>query len=95
MISKALYRRKMQFLLDYSKLVTMEEDISKKTIFVLLILTILVSVLSTWTLIENSSGNGKTVLIKDSPIASANIGLVVQEPPKPPTTEANIELTIN
>jgi hypothetical protein len=72
----------------------MEEDISKKTIFVLLVLTILVSVLSTWTLIENSSNSANVVPLKDSPVATANVVLMINEQPKPPVANANIELTI-
>lgn len=70
----------------------MEEDISKKTIFVLLVLTILVSVLSTWTLIE-STPDTEVVQSKESK-GQGNVRLVIEEPPGPVQTRGNVQLTI-
>ena len=71
----------------------MAEDISKTTVMVLLVLTILISVLGTWTVLDAMSA--KRVAPTEAPVegpstSTASVQLNIQRPPEPqksgPTT---------
>lgn len=74
----------------------MEEDLSKKTILVFLVLTIFVSALSTWTLLENVSD----IKGVEEPTASDNkdvqgeVSVTVDESPQS-HQEGKISLKVN
>ncbi|MFO7710356.1 MAG: hypothetical protein R6V53_01175 [Candidatus Woesearchaeota archaeon] len=70
----------------------MSEDISKKTILIFLVLTILVSLLSTWTLVE-SVPDTKVPVTESEKEASGQVSLTVKEPPEE-RKEAVVSLTV-
>jgi hypothetical protein len=70
----------------------MGEDISKKTVMVLLILTIVVSIIGTWTMLT-SKPTIKTVYSSGDPVTSGKVRLglysgPVEEPKSEPVAEA-------
>ena len=73
-------------------------DVSQKTIVVLVILTVLISILGTWTVLSEV---GKINIQEKTPTSSANVqlnilepGQVLQTPSKPPTTTGKDILNI-
>ncbi|MGM5487736.1 MAG: hypothetical protein ACQESG_02190 [Nanobdellota archaeon] len=70
----------------------MSEDISKKTILVFLVLTIFVSLLSTWTLVE-SVPDSKVPVQEPEKEATGEVTLTVKEPPVD-KKEAVVSLTV-
>ncbi|MFP4424314.1 MAG: hypothetical protein ACLFP2_03705 [Candidatus Woesearchaeota archaeon] len=70
----------------------MSEDISKKTILVFLVLTILVSLLSTWTLVD-SVPDTKVPVTESEKEANGQVSLTVKEPPEE-RKEAVVSLTV-
>ncbi|MCX6709771.1 MAG: hypothetical protein NTV63_02330 [Candidatus Woesearchaeota archaeon] len=67
-------------------------EISKTTVAVLLVLTILVSVIGTWNVLQSVSM--ARVGSKESASTNAKISLTVEEPPKELTGEAKIMLNV-
>ena len=64
----------------------MADDVSKNTVMILLVLTILVSILGTWTVLEgivNTRSAATQIQQAESNIASAQVSLTITEPPKP------------
>jgi len=74
----------------------MEKDIPKATIAVLLVLTILVSIIGTWTVLESISVKEATSLPaeKTAGAAEGNVRFTIEEKPEPVETSANIRLEI-
>jgi len=59
------------------------EDIPKGVILVLLIITVLISVLGTWTVLDQISSTHVQYVGEDKPIANARIGIMVNDPLTP------------
>lgn len=72
----------------------MTKDIPKATIAVLLVLTILVSVIGTWTVLESISIKEATPSEKTVGAAEANIKFSIEEEREPVETNANIMFEI-
>lgn len=72
----------------------MTKDIPKATIAVLLVLTILVSVIGTWTVLESISIKEATPVERTSTTSEGNIKFTVEEKSEPAETSANIRLEI-
>ena len=58
----------------------MATDISKTTITILLVLTILVSVFGTWITLESLSTPSPTQIAADHPVETGSVTLQVREP---------------
>jgi len=72
----------------------MEKDIPKATIAVLLVLTILVSVIGTWTVLGSISIKEATPVERTVGTSSGNIKFAIEEKPEPAETNANIRFEI-
>ena len=74
----------------------MSKDIPKATIAVLLVLTILVSIIGTWTVLESISVKEATTLPVERtvPTSEGNIGLTLEEPKEIKEDSANIRFEI-
>ena len=70
---------------------TKEKDIPKTTIIVLLVLTILVSVIGTWTVMESINIKEASPVQKTIGSADATIGLNIENKLEPSKTSANIQ----
>ena len=62
-----------------------ERDVSNSTIAILLVLTILVSVVGTWTVLEKTKATVNLDGIQSAPSVSGKV--THQEPPEPPQTD--------
>lgn len=78
----------------------MAEDVSKNTVMILLILTVLVTILGTWTVLEGVRTTqiaAQKIQAMDEPsnVASAQVSFVIKEPTPPPsvTGEVIFEIT--
>lgn len=74
----------------------MAEDIPKATIAVLLVLTILVSIIGTWTVLESISVKETAPLPaeKTAGAAEGNVRFTIEEKPEQIETSANIRFEI-
>jgi len=72
----------------------MTKDIPKATIAVLLVLTILVSIIGTWTVLESISIKEATPAEKIIGKVDSNIKLSIEEKLEPVETSANIRFEI-
>jgi len=72
----------------------MANDIPKATIAVLLVLTILVSIIGTWTVLESISIKEATPAERISGTSEGNIRFTLEEKPEPIETSANIRFEI-
>jgi hypothetical protein len=72
----------------------MAKDIPKATIAVLLILTILVSIIGTWTVLESISVKEATPIEKIVGASEGNIKFTLAEPQEPVEDSANIRFEI-
>lgn len=71
-----------------------EKDIPKATIAVLLVLTILVSVVGTWTVLESISIRERSYSQKTTQATEGNIKFNIEKSLEPVETDANIMLEI-
>ncbi len=73
----------------------MNEDISKNTLMVLVVLTIIISLLGTWTVANEAT---KVSSIRqadnDNSVASGKVSLSVSEPPQPVIATGKVTLNI-
>lgn len=58
-----------------------ESDISRTTIYVLVLLTVLVSILGTWTVLSHASGTPAPV-VRDQPVATGKVEFMITAPPQ-------------
>ncbi|MCG2790520.1 MAG: hypothetical protein L6305_02075 [Actinomycetia bacterium] len=74
----------------------MVKDIPKATIAVLLVFTILVSVIGTWTVLESISIKEATPLPVEKTVGAAegNVKFIIEEKSEPVENSANIRLEI-
>ena len=72
----------------------MAKDIPKATIAVLLVLTILVSIIGTWTVLESISIKEATPIEKTVPTSEGNIRLSIEDPSEPKDDSSNIRFEI-
>ena len=72
----------------------MAKDIPKATIAVLLVLTILVSIIGTWTVLESISIKEATPAEKTIAATDENIKFAVREKLEPIETNANVRFEI-
>ena len=72
----------------------MAKDIPKATIAVLLVLTILVSIIGTWTVLESINIKETTPTERTVGAAEGNIKFTIEEKPEPAETSANIRFEI-
>jgi len=72
----------------------MAKDIPKATIAILLVLTILVSIIGTWTVLESINIKEATPVERTIPAADGNIKFAIEEEREPVETSANIRLEI-
>ena len=72
----------------------MAKDIPKATIAVLLVLTILVSIIGTWTVLESISIKEATPAEKTVVASEGNIKFTSEEPQEPVEDSANIRFEI-
>ena len=75
---------------EVSKEVSQSGDISKRTIAILLILAIIVSVTSTLIVM----GSAPKVRIDDKPTAGAEVKVKVVEPPEPVIEDAQVKVNV-
>ncbi len=66
----------------------MEGDISRNTIFVLVILTLLISVLGTWTVLSQINAGPAQPPAQEHPVSSGQVGFTLVAPPGPPMGDA-------
>jgi len=59
------------------------DDIPKGVILVLLIITVLISVLGTWTVLDQVTNTNVRYVVADRPESTAHIGIKVINPPSP------------
>jgi len=59
------------------------EDISRNTIFVLVILTLLISILGTWTVLTQVNAGPVARPDVGSPVAGGTVGFTLQAPAEP------------
>ena len=71
----------------------MVEDVSRTTIFVLVVLTLLISVLGTWTVV-NQLSFAPVSRVAPAPPASGEVGFTVQRPPPPVTATGKVVFRI-
>ena len=72
----------------------MAKDIPKATIAVLLVLTILVSIIGTWTVLEAISVKEETPIEKIVGASEGDIKFTLEEPQEPVEDSANIRFEI-
>ena len=72
----------------------MEKDVPKATIIVLLVLTILVSIIGTWTVLESISIKEASPAQKTVGSTNNDIEFNMENAPEPVETNANIRLEI-
>ncbi|HLD89206.1 MAG TPA: hypothetical protein VI894_03290 [Candidatus Nanoarchaeia archaeon] len=74
----------------------MAEDIPRTTILILIILTVVISVLGTWTVMNSAkAGGGQQVSIQGpSAVGTAELTIVKPSPPQTSTTEGTASLTV-
>ena len=72
----------------------MVRDIPKATIAVLLVLTILVSIIGTWTVLEAVSVKEATPVEKTVGAVEGNVRFTIEEKPEPVEDNANIRFEI-
>ncbi len=74
----------------------MSEDISKNTVLVLVVLTIVISLLGTWTVISEATQlkvGGNSVESPSGP-AQGKVSITITEAPKPVSTTGKVSLNI-
>jgi len=73
----------------------MANDIPKATIAVLLVLTILVSVIGTWTVLESINAREAPLAVERAvPTSEGNVGLILEGPKETKEDSANIRFEI-
>ncbi len=71
-----------------------EKDIPKATIAVLLVLTILVSVVGTWTVLESISSREKQIFYDEIGISQGSVNLNIEKTRDPIPDDASVMLNI-
>jgi hypothetical protein len=71
----------------------MEQEISSKTIMILVVLTVIITLLSTWTVLyEVNNVKTKPTANINNPVASGQVMISVSQPPEPVSASGEIRL---
>ncbi len=79
--------------------VSMDDDISKNTVLVLVVLTIVISLLGTWTVINEASkfraqNSGGSAVSPSGGTAHGKVSITITRPPEPVSTTGKVVLNI-
>ncbi len=73
----------------------MNDDVSKKTLLVLVILTIVISLLGTWTVINEANQAGaRTQQSESTSTTTGKVSISIERPPQPVSTTGKVILEI-